>query len=1153
MVSKDSVSWSQQLSVTFTEHGSIKCRGYDGAELLLITEIQSCQVQIFTSTHAQGSIPKKRFGKNKPDAEYVAATEEHPYIFIRSFHNDRLYLRTVSRSQFGYILLALLAWQNMKPLGLAKKWFAENRAISTLSADAHELLVCRFKIYGPIPTKTKNVHLVDGPRAPVYIDELEGGTTSYSAAAPEGNLAEGWFYTMGVLKSNGMLNFITELDGTLLYSIDVRKVLSSEIREMHHSICNSSNTIFIGHLRELRLNNTIRTTSNLTSESLSLPSLLERDGRHIANNLRILIEFPLHIDLEDWFVGLNYFAKREYIGMYNENSTYANPTVTRVVNLEGTLELDNALDAAHARGSESVRSMLPNEDSETRPQLASFSRDHLRVSKRVTLDIIEANFDNVSSSDTNLGKIYAEVLLWGFPWAKTSAVSHTNNAFWKDEYSTDLPILTQMIRIVIKKCTTDKGYSLGDRVIGTVYVTPDILTQKLQTVSTMMVENSAGASMKVGDPPSSNDVSGLAFPSAPSGNNIVRLSIYDAGNLPVGKLLLTVDLREYFIPPPIEFRTLENMLLNCPMKQLIEFCNCTVGTSEFENVSFILLDIFQSIGVEEQWFKALIEVELVSVDNITRKNYLTRTANTTQTNNVFNTLFRGSSIFTKSLEKYIFRIGQEYLEKVFDNFFEKVSKEKKNCEIDPRYVRAQEAAKRKNEALGESDDESISDDQSENEMAENREELDERVNKILNQNFENLSEYCEELWHRIYATSNDLPQQIKNQLKNFRTKVDLACDPDDKATALNCLSAFVFLRFFCPAILNPKLFDLTRDHQKGDVQRTLTTLAKVLLNLANRQEFTPHKEPHLMRMNQFLRKHDSEVYDYFDKLTGRKNDFNEKVLELSHEMKRFDLGLSGSLASSELPTTPYLIDKYLRLTEFIHLLQANSNHQSKLNSDPASSRDSVSTTASLVASMIRARAQSPAKEIRHKREQSHDSAEGIRLNDERNVYQIGSLEFEKSEFLDLVGDNETEGFIKSLCRSNEEIFSFITSNITMKDLQKQSATILKKVNQLASRLQRPEQCGDLQHDTKLWQAFVDNVVERANLDVDKSAIVFMDQNFVEATPHGQRRLVDNGLSVLKLRFPSEYESSLVESFSSASVLGTRGGSKNPFKRWLKRE
>ena len=95
------------------------------------------------------------------------------------------------------------------------------------------------------------------------------------------------------MNSHGILNFISELDGTLLYSIDIKQILSSEIREMHNSIFNSSNILFIGQLKELRYNNVIRTLSTLTPDQLLTP-FLTRDGKIIPNNQRILIEFPTH-------------------------------------------------------------------------------------------------------------------------------------------------------------------------------------------------------------------------------------------------------------------------------------------------------------------------------------------------------------------------------------------------------------------------------------------------------------------------------------------------------------------------------------------------------------------------------------------------------------------------------------------------------------------------------------------------------------------------------------------------------------------------------------------------------------------------------------------------------------------------------------------
>ncbi|KAM9886786.1 hypothetical protein OXX69_013609, partial [Metschnikowia pulcherrima] len=155
-----------------------------------------------------------------------------------------------------------------------------------------------------------------------------------------------------------------------------------EIREIHHSICDSPNTLFIGQIRELRLNNVVKNISSVTAETLC-PALLTKEGRPVASNSRILIEFPLHIDLEDWFVGLNYFCKREYIGIYDENSIFANPLSTRVVDLEGTIDPDQTFDSTQStQSADQYDFSFSGEEAfseKVRPVLANFSRDHLRV------------------------------------------------------------------------------------------------------------------------------------------------------------------------------------------------------------------------------------------------------------------------------------------------------------------------------------------------------------------------------------------------------------------------------------------------------------------------------------------------------------------------------------------------------------------------------------------------------------------------------------------------------------------------------------------------------------------------------------------------------------------------------------------------------
>lgn len=51
------------------------------------------------------------------------------------------------------------------------------------------------------------------------------------------------------------------------------------------------------------------------------------------------------------------------------------------------------------------------------------------------------------------------------------------------------------------------------------------------------------------------------------------------------------------------------------------------------------------------------------------------------------------------------------------------------------------------------------------------------------------------------------------------------------------VSAFIFLRFFVPAVLNPKLFSLVDAPPDPRSQRALTLVAKTLQGLANFSSF----------------------------------------------------------------------------------------------------------------------------------------------------------------------------------------------------------------------------------------------------------------------------------------------------------------------------
>ncbi|KAI1285888.1 Ras GTPase-activating protein 3 [Halotydeus destructor] len=158
-----------------------------------------------------------------------------------------------------------------------------------------------------------------------------------------------------------------------------------------------------------------------------------------------------------------------------------------------------------------------------------------------------------------------------------------------------------------------------------------------------------------------------------------------------------------------------------------------------------------------------------------------------------NTIFRGNTLLSKCLDELMKLIGMRYLHETLRNLIYQVLSERKNCEIDPTRLKDQ---------------------------------------STLKENMNNLKGYLELAFNSIM---NSVLMCPKLMCEAFSVLKDLALHyfPDQREICYSVISGFVFLRFFAPAILNPKLFEITDQPIDPVVNRTLTLISKTVQTLGN--------------------------------------------------------------------------------------------------------------------------------------------------------------------------------------------------------------------------------------------------------------------------------------------------------------------------------